>query len=69
MRAAVAVLVLLLVILAACGPASGGMGTVPQRVSIEAPGWILTPVPTADVGIDALHVWDCQTRAEEVCTE
>jgi hypothetical protein len=61
----VIVLLVLLAGLPACGPASGGMDTAPVRVGVEAPSWILTPVPTADVGVDALNVWDCQTQPEE----
>lgn len=59
------ILVLLAVVLStpACAPVRD------VRVGVVAPGWMLTPVPTVDVGIDALHAWDCQTQPETVCTE
>lgn len=68
MRGAVIALVLL-VLLVACGSVSGGVNTTPQRAGVEAPAWMLTPVPTADVGVDALDAWDCVTQPETVCTE
>lgn len=39
------------------------------RVGVAAPVWMLTPVPTVDIGVDALNVWDCQTQPADVCTE
>lgn len=47
----------------------GGCAPPPPRVHVVAPAWMLTPVPTVDIGIPALHVWDCVTEPETVCTE
>ena len=41
----------------------------PPRVHVDAPAWMLTPVPTVDIGIPALHVWDCVTEPATVCTD
>ena len=54
--------VIVLAVLAGCAPP-------PPRVHVVAPAWMLTPVPTVDIGIPALHVWDCVTQPETVCTE
>ena len=54
--------VIVLAVLAGCAPP-------PPRVHVVAPAWMLTPVPTVDIGIPALHVWDCVTDPETVCTE
>ena len=55
-------IVIVLAVLAGCAPP-------PPRVGVVAPAWMLTPVPTVDIGIPALHVWDCVTDPETVCTE
>ena len=55
-------IVIVLAVLAGCAPP-------PPRVQVTAPAWMLTPVPTVDIGIPALHVWDCVTAPETVCTE
>jgi len=44
-------------------------GCTPYRTSVQVPAWMLTPVPTVDVGIPAIHAWDCMTEPEDVCTE
>lgn len=59
-------LILLAVVLLA-GAVLGGCAPPPEHVT--APAWMLTPVPTVDIGVDALNVWDCQTAPETVCTE
>ena len=55
-------IVIVLAVLAGCAPP-------PARVGVTAPAWLLTPVPTVDIGIPALHVWDCVTKPETVCTD
>lgn len=52
---------LLVAVLTGCAP--------PPPPEVHAPAWMLTPVPTVDIGIDALHAWDCQTQPETICTE
>lgn len=59
-------LILLAVVLLA-GAVLGGCAPPPQRAT--TPAWMLTPVPTADVGVDALHAWNCVTPPETICTE
>ena len=54
--------VIVLAVLAGCAPP-------PARVGVVAPAWMLTPVPTVDIGIPALHVWDCNTDPATVCTD
>lgn len=44
-------------------------GCAPPPPRVTTPAWMLTPVPTVDIGIPALHVWDCMTEPEDVCTE
>lgn len=44
-------------------------GCTPHRARVQAPAWMLTPVPTVDIGIPAIHVWDCMTEPQDVCTE
>ena len=46
-----------------------GCAPPPPRVQVVAPAWMLTPVPTVDIGVDALHAWNCVTEPETVCTE
>jgi len=53
--------VIVLAMLAGCAP--------PARVGVQVPAWMLTPVPTVDIGIPAIHAWDCMTEPEDVCTE
>jgi hypothetical protein len=66
-RLTVGGLLLLLLAVVLSVPACAPVRDMP--VGVAAPGWMLTPVPTVDVGIDALHAWDCQTQPETVCTE
>lgn len=58
-----------LIVLGLIGALLSIAGCAPPPAHVTAPAWMLTPVPTVDVGVDALNVWDCQTEPETVCTE
>lgn len=58
-----------LIVLGLIGALLSIAGCAPPPAHVTAPAWMLTPVPTVDVGVDRLDAWNCVTLPETVCTE